>query len=423
MTSHPFLELSVPKPQPIEKAWLAGLQALKPSDRDLSHGLEIHKQSIVVDTYGLGVIAGVPETILQKMKRPESSIREIQNLKDEARVLGLANNSEEWRERMLAWRASGLTCIVQNAGEESNNALLLLRRLAYYTHLTGHKQSDVFKAFSTDDIIQAKKTGKRCLYLMGCGVPMPMLQQSVEDELDLIRIYFYLGWRMMHLTYNRRNFIGDGCAESANGGLSDFGTAVVHEMNRVGVIVDLAHCGEQTSIDAARASAKPTIISHACAYALNPYYRNKTDEVIRAVVEGDGLMGVTCLVGCLGRSHDIVALLDHVDYVAKRFGVDHVAFGTDRDYLCENDAVRKTRFIAQRRSRWEKFHPASPPTALTDTALASMTTSLTNFPLFSVGLVQRGYKDDDIRKILGGNFLRVAKANFNPSAGTTEQRS
>src|SRR5690606_32071289 len=113
------------------------------------------------------------------------------------------------------------------------------------------------RAAHPDDIEQAHANGLHCLYLTGNGVPLPQQWTSVEEELGYIRLFFQLGIRMMHVTYNRRNMLGDGCAETANGGLSDFGRAAIAEMNRVGVIVDVAHSGWQTSLEAAQISERP----------------------------------------------------------------------------------------------------------------------------------------------------------------------
>src|SRR5690606_10316043 len=117
------------------------------------------------------------------------------------------------------------------------------------TYVTDMLKDLVIKAVTPDDIVKAKKENKHAIYFTGNGVPLPQDWVSVEEELRYIRMFFQLGIRMMHLTYNRRNPIGDGCAELANGGLSDFGRTVVKEMNKVGVIVDNAHSGWQTSLE------------------------------------------------------------------------------------------------------------------------------------------------------------------------------
>ena len=96
----------------------------------------------------------------------------------------------------------------------------------------------------------------------------------------------------MHLTYNRRNVLADGCAEPANAGISDLGRAAIAEMNRVGVIVDVAHSGWRTSLEAAKASSKPMVASHSGAVAVHRHIRSKPDEVIRAIADSGGYVGV-----------------------------------------------------------------------------------------------------------------------------------
>jgi membrane dipeptidase len=258
--------------------------------------------------------------------------------------------------------------------------------------------------------VAAKKQGRQCLYFSGNGVPLTQAWVSVEDELRYVRVFFQLGIRMMHVTYNRRNMLGDGCAEPANGGLSDFGRAAVAEMNRVGVIVDVAHSGWQTSLEAAKTSRRPMVASHSGCAAVNRHIRTKPDEVIRAIADTGGLIGICLIPSFLGRGGDISALLDHIDHVAKRFGTDHVAIGTDVAYSSRNAEAENKKIPRQRRGR-TRFAALWPPGALTP-ASPRQTRSLawTNWPLITVGLVQRGYSDSDIQKILGGNMLRVARA-------------
>src|SRR5690606_17474274 len=133
-------------------------------------------------------------------------------------------------------------------------------------------------------------------------------------------------------TYNRRNLLGDGSGESSDAGLSDFGRAVVREMNRVGVLVDVAHSGPRTSLEAAQTSTKPTVVSHSACAALHNHYRCKPDDVIRAVADTGGLMGICAVPQFLGGKGNLNTMLDHVDYVARRFGVDYVAIATDFSY-------------------------------------------------------------------------------------------
>ena len=133
----------------------------------------------------------------------------------------------EKKEYLEGWRASGVTCVFQNAGEEGQDPLRLIKRLSNFTFATDMMRDFVAKAVTPADVEQAKKEGRHCLYFTGNGVPLTQQWVSVPDELRYLKVFYKLGIRMMHLTYQRRNMIGDGCAEKANGGLSDFGRAAV----------------------------------------------------------------------------------------------------------------------------------------------------------------------------------------------------
>ena len=213
---------------------------------------------------------------------------------------------------------------------------------------------------------------------------------------------------MMHMTYNRRNMLGDGCAEPGNAGLSDFGRAVVKEMNRVGVIPDVAHSGWQTSLETAKASQKPMVASHTCCDALNHHIRAKPDNVIRAIVDSGGLVGVCAVSHFLGGKGDLGAMVDHIDHIVRKFGADYAAIGTDIAYSVRGKAkTTKLPPSPRGRTRWESFWPTG---SLGGNEHPSM--AWTNWPLFTVGMVQRGYSDADIQKILGGNVLRVARVSL-----------
>ena len=212
---------------------------------------------------------------------------------------------------------------------------------------------------------------------------------------------------MLHVTYNRRNLLGDGCAEQANGGLSDLGRAAIAEMNRVGVIVDVAHSGWRTSLEAAKASRRPMVASHSAAAAVNKHVRAKPDDVIEAIAGTGGYVGICCIPEFLGRGRDLNAMLDHIDHVVKRFGPSHVAIGTDISYVSSYSeaANRRAPKRPPARTRYEYFWP---PGSLGGGGHDSL--SWSNWPMFTVGLVMRGHTDDAIRQILGGNVLRVARA-------------
>ena len=276
----------------IKQAREGAIAILNPSKTDLVRGLAIHKDSVVVESYSLGLMAPVDgDAIAAKFGEGATDV-EIDQLSSDMRMTRWVDEPSLLQEFEEAWEASGVTCSYQNAGEEGNDPLRLIERLARHTYVTDMAPDLMKRVVTPDDIESAKAEGKHCRYMTGNGVPLAGDQQNVQEELRYIRVFYQLGVRMMHLTYNRRNPIGDGCAEPANAGLSDFGKAVIREMNRVGVIIDVAHTGRQTSLDAAALSERPVIVSHSCAAALNKHVRCKDDETIRAIIKSGGTMGI-----------------------------------------------------------------------------------------------------------------------------------
>ncbi|QDT52359.1 Membrane dipeptidase (Peptidase family M19) [Caulifigura coniformis] len=400
---HPLLET---QHAGIIKSRDAALAVLKPTPAQLEHGLALHAGSLVFDSYGFAPRAGVDVEQIQAAMTagaPDAVLDELRETMTMTRAALVDEEREEFREAM---RCSGVTCIFQNAGEEGHDPLRLMRRLAHFTYLGDMFRDTLIRATLPDDIVRARAEGKHCLYLTGNGVPLPERWNTVAEELSYIRTFFELGIRMMHVTYNRRNMLGDGCAESANGGLSDLGRAAVAEMNKVGVIVDVAHSGQKTSFEAAKASSRPMVASHTVCAAINGHIRAKTDEVIRAICDTGGLVGVCCIPNFLGRGGDIAALLDHIDYVAKKFGVDHVAIGTD---VAHTSQFSKSVPGKPGRKRAPRFASLWPPGSMDSGPMGRETIAWTNWPLFTVGLAMRGYKDEEIQKILGGNMLRVCR--------------
>ncbi len=398
-----------PVNEKIEHARQVALQILKPTKKQLEHGLELHGDLIVFDAYGFAPRAALDGDAFAAAVQAGASQVELQDLREEMSMTRCVTDPREQAEFKQAWEAAGVTCIFQNAGEEGQDPLRLLKRLARFTFVTDMMRDFVSKAVTPDDIVTAKKQKRHCLYFSGNGVPLTQHWVSVPDELRYLRIFFQLGIRMMHLTYQRRNMIGDGCAEKANAGLSDFGRTVVAEMNRVGVIVDVAHAGWQTSLEAAQLSERPMVASHTTCTSLYRHIRSKPDDVIRAIADTGGYVGICCFPRFLRGKGDINSLLDHIDYVVKKFGVDHVAIGTDTAYSSRNSAAENKKIpkLSRKRTEWRSLWPADP---YVTTPEARDSIAWTNWPLFTVGLVQRGYSDADIQKIIGGNPLRVAHA-------------
>jgi membrane dipeptidase len=235
--------------------------------------------------------------------------------------------------------------------------------------------------------------------------------ESVRDELRFIRIFHELGTRMMHVTYNRRNPLGDGAGEPHDGGLSDFGRAAIAEMNRIGVIADVAHSGWKTALDAAKASAKPMVASHTTCCAVYEHFRGKPDATIKAICDTDGLVGICCIPRFLGGKGDIASLLDHLDHLIKTFGPQHAAIGCDVAYTSRFDKEERMKLMKAPggpADRWEHLWPKDDYQTSIE---AEQSIAWSNWPLFTLGMILHGHSDDTIRQVIGGNMLRVLRAN------------
>jgi membrane dipeptidase len=247
---------------------------------------------------------------------------------------------------------------------------------------------------SCEDVLAAKATGKLAVALHFQGT------NPFEMNLNLIEAFYKLGIRHALLAYNVKNFVGDGCHEITDCGLSRLGRLVVQEMNRVGMIVDVTHTGYRTSMEAMELSCAPTMFSHSNPRALYDHDRNITDDQIK-LCAGKG--GLICLNGVgmfLGSDVTPTNLLDrlliNIDYVVQLVGAAHVGFGSDYMYLQGSDYgfYYKYKFAFPRgypEPPWHFFQPE-------------------HFPPLTEGLLRLGYAEADVRGILGENFLRLASA-------------
>jgi membrane dipeptidase len=227
---------------------------------------------------------------------------------------------------------------------------------------------------------------------------------------DDVRTFFGLGQRISQLTYNFNNRVGSGFLEQRDGGLSVFGLSIMERMQQVGMAVDLSHCGDQTTLDALAAATHPVIFTHATARALVPgHLRCKTDEAITKMAKTGGVMGIA-MIRFMVRDHEPVTLehvLDHVDYVAKLAGVEHLAIGSDLDVVGNPNAVNGGGFDPRSQpnfSRYQYHEDGDGAINIRGLNHAQRVFDLTE------GLIRRGYTDAQIAQILGGNAIRVLGA-------------
>jgi membrane dipeptidase len=250
-------------------------------------------------------------------------------------------------------------------------------------------------AFNISDIKKAKKEGKQAIMFQ-------MEPQSFRRDLDLVEVSYGLGFRMVLLTFNTRNYIGDGCSERTNAGLSYMGLELVERLNKAGMMVTLSHCGTQTALDAIEHSKDPCLFNHTGARALNPKVgRLRSDEELKAVAEKGGVVGVSAIPNQLSleKEQGIEDHLNHIDYIVNLIGVDHVGIGLDNTF---HDQVAFHRKLA-----------ASKEVNLERTGIVLAADymrgleSPEEWPNIVRGLVERGYSDSEIEKIISGNALRI----------------
>lgn len=207
--------------------------------------------------------------------------------------------------------------------------------------------------------------------------------------------------RNAQLTYNRQNRLGSGSTERVDGGLSDFGVAIVHAMNGAGMLVDVSHSGPQTTLDAIAVSKGPIAITHSNCRALCDHPRNKSDQAIRALAAKGGVMGITGvrMFVSLTDPTTVADMADHIDHVAQIAGVEHVGIGSDADLNGYDDmppdqyeqlkAGYKDSYAFREKIDIDGFDHPRKVFDLTEE------------------LLRRGYADADVRLVLGGNFRRL----------------
>ncbi|MBL8689541.1 MAG: membrane dipeptidase [Rhodospirillaceae bacterium] len=243
-----------------------------------------------------------------------------------------------------------------------------------------------------DDVLAAKAAGKLAVTLHFEGT------NCFERDLSVIEPFFRLGVRHTLLAFNVSNSAGGGCAEASDGGLTKWGRSLIAEMERVGMMLDLSHVGLRTSLEAMEAATRPVLFTHSNAASVQPHYRNLTDLQIKACAATGGLVGISGSSDYLGDLNaSTEALFRHVDHVVRLVGIDHVGLGLDLVF----DAEAVTNFARSRADEWPQardpnwpgFRYAQPAQLVDLVAL----------------MLERGYGDEDVRKFLGGNYLRLAR--------------
>ncbi|NNH24702.1 dipeptidase, partial [Pseudokineococcus marinus] len=260
-------------------------------------------------------------------------------------------------------------------------------------------QDFVVKGETLADIEEAHATGRIAHVFALEAATM------IENEVDRLDVLYGFGVRQMGIAYSEANTLGSGLKERGDGGLTYFGDRAVDRMNKLGIAIDVSHSGDRTSLDTIERSRVPVFITHAGARSVWPTNRMKPDEVIRACAERGGVIGIeaaphTTLSEAHPR-HSLESVMDHFTYCVDLVGIDHVSFGPDTlfgDHVGLHDAFTANLSISQAHG-----HVDHPRVEYVD-GLENPAEGMGNI----IGwLVQHGYSDDEVRKVVGGNTLRV----------------
>ena len=250
---------------------------------------------------------------------------------------------------------------------------------------------------TVEDIHAAKQSGRSGM-IFGFQNASP-----IENRLDRLDLFHALGVRVIQLTYNERNLLGNGCMERHDDGLSTFGVDAVKEMNRLGILIDLSHVGERTTMEAAEVSELPVACTHANARSFMEHVRNKPDDALKLITERGGVIGANAFPPFLrnGFSSTLADYVDAIDDLVERIGIDHVAIGTD--YTQDQHGDFFAWLSSQQGVRYRERPVTYPDPLLHPVGMETPD----KFSSIATELLARGYKDDDVSKVLGGNWLRL----------------
>ena len=263
----------------------------------------------------------------------------------------------------------------------------------------------IVQAFSAEDIEAAKESGRTAV-VFGFQNPSP-----IEDDIGLVEIVHRLGARFMQLTYNNQSLLATGCYEDDDTGLTRMGREVVEEMNRVGLVVDMSHSAERSTLEAIEHSQRPIAISHANPSFWHPARRNKSDDVLKALAASGGMLGVSLYPHHLkdGSQCSLDNFCGMIARAVEIMGVDHIGFGSD---LCQDQPDSVVEWM--RVGRWTKkidygegsaAQAGFPP-------MPSWFEDNRHWGNILGGLAKTGFSHHDIEKISGGNWLEFYRRSF-----------
>ncbi len=265
----------------------------------------------------------------------------------------------------------------------------------------------IVKGTTARDIDLARETNRTAVFF-GFQNPSPM-----EDDIGLIEILHTLGARFMQLSYNNQSLLATGCYEAEDPGITRMGRQVIKEMNRVGLVIDMSHSADRSTIEAAAISERPIAITHANPFRWSPALRNKKDDVLKAVTESGGMLGFSLYPHHLKDKSDcsLQSFCEMIARAADDFGVAHLGIGSD---LCQDQPDCVVEWM--RTGRWSKDIDFGEGSAAAPGFLQMPSWFQDNrdFGNIEAGLRDVGMNDDEVAAIMGRNWYRFFDKNFGP---------
>jgi membrane dipeptidase len=291
------------------------------------------------------------------------------------------------------YRDSGVDAVSINVGFDLTSPLDTLKIAAAFRRGILERPDRFVLASTVADVREAKRTGKLAVTFDLEGT------EPLDGELALLGAYHALGVRTCLIAYNQRNRAGGGCHDDPNDGLTEFGRALVGELNRLGIMVDATHCSVRTTFDLFETSEQPVIFSHSVPRSVKDHERNITDEQMRACAATGGVVGINGVGLFLGPNDASTdAVVRAVEAAVDVVGPQHVGLGLD--YVFDQDELNA--FLRDNADTFPAggFYEAGMPMAFASPA---------QLPDVRTALLERGHSEDDVRGIMGENFLRVAE--------------
>ena len=330
-----------------------------------------------------------------------------QNLHGNSVVIDALEYSNWDRSLFEELRAGGLTAVhVTIAYWE--DARVTLSAFGRWQRLFREHADIILPCRGGTDILEAKRQGKTAI-ILGAQNCSP-----IDDELALVEVMNQLGLKIMQLTYNNQSLIGAGCYETTDAGISRFGKQVIKAMNRVGMIIDLSHSAERTSLEAIELSERPVAITHANPSFFHQALRNKSDALLKALAESGGMLGFSVYPfhlkdGPACKLEDFAAM---VARTADMIGIDHIGVGSD---LCRNWGYDTLEWM--RSGRWTEAPDYGEGSAERPSwpEQPSWIRSPADMPNITLGLLRQGFSQEEVKKIIGANWLSFFTQGFAPA--------